>query len=336
MALLALIRLAAPNVRIAGRRPPVVGALVGLALLLPACGCTGESRQPAKPQAESEADSRPADSEPSETPREKPAQPHVAVQPREEHTLDMGDGLTMTFVSIPAGSFVMGSPANMPNADPCERPAHRVTISKPFFLGKPRVTQPQWQAIMGETPSHFRGATHPVDGVEWSDCQVFVAKMNEKFGGPRVRFSLPTEAQWEYACRAGTTTQYSFGDGEAALDEHAWWGKNAGGTTHPVGQKKPNPWGLYDMHGHLWQWCADCFEADYYERSPAVDPPGPASGVSHVLRGGQWNGYDVNFCRSAFRNSRPMHRSDNYGCRIVMTLRPDAPLGAGLGDTIER
>jgi formylglycine-generating enzyme required for sulfatase activity len=166
----------------------------------------------------------------------------------------------MEFVLMPAGTFTMGSPASDPNAYDDEKPAHQVTISKPFYMGKYEVTQAQWKAVMGSenNPSYFKGDSLPVDHVSWRDVQEFIQKLNrreEQASGVFCR--LPTEAEWEYAARAGTTTLYSFGDDAAELDDYAWYAGNADHTSYPVGQKKPNAWGLYDMHGNVSEWCQD-------------------------------------------------------------------------------
>jgi formylglycine-generating enzyme required for sulfatase activity len=148
-------------------------------------------------------------------------------------TIDLGGDVKMEFVRVPAGSFVMGS-----QEKDYEKPPHRVTIAKPFYLGKYEVTQAQWDAVMGKWEHHFKNPKHPVETVSWLDCQTFLKKLKEK--APGHDFRLPSEAEWEYACRAGSTTRYSFGDDEKGLDEHAWHGGNAKLTTHPVGEKKPN------------------------------------------------------------------------------------------------
>ena len=199
-------------------------------------------------------------------------------------TLDVGGGAKMELVLVRPGSFVMGDERGGAG----ERPAHKVTVTKPFFIGKYLVTQRQWEAVMGNNPSWFQGAAKPVENITWDDCQVFLAKLGEKCGGGTEAFSLPTEAQWEYACRAGSTAQYSFGDDGAGLGEYAWFSGNSRNETHPVGEKKPNAWGLYDMHGNVWQWCADGYDAEYYKASPASNPAGPAGKDYAVIRGGGW------------------------------------------------
>lgn len=201
---------------------------------------------------------------------------------RTEVTLDLGGGVQLELVLIPAGEFLMGDEKGTDD----QKPVHRVVITQPFYLGKYPVTQEQWQAVTGRNPSSFQGPTNPVENVNWLDCQESLAKLNEKFGAEVVKLSLPTEAQWEYACRARRTTRYSFGDDVAKAGDYAWWAGNSGGTSHPVGEKKPNAWGLYDLYGNVWEWCADWFDADYYRDSPAEDPAGPDSGISRVVRGG--------------------------------------------------
>jgi formylglycine-generating enzyme required for sulfatase activity len=240
--------------------------------------------------------------------------------PPKELTVDLGGGVKMEFVLIPAGSFMMGDDKGGPH----QKPVHKVTITKPFYLGKYEVTQEQWQAVMGNNPSHFKGPKNPVEVVSWNDCQEFLAKLNEKLRAGGAKFSLPTEAQWEYACRAGTTTRYSFGDDMDQLKDYAWFGKEAEGTTHPVGQKKPNAWGLYDMHGNVAEWCADWWDEWYYFRNPpANDPTGPNSGESRVLRGCAWPFVSPDDFRCACRcYSVPRNCGAANGFRVARTLTP--------------
>jgi formylglycine-generating enzyme required for sulfatase activity len=215
-----------------------------------------------------------------------------------------GERITsIEFLRVPADTFRRGRLRNF----------HRVTISKDFYLGKYLVTQAQWEAIMEDNPSHFRGAKWPVENVSWEDCQLFIEKLNYQTG--RNIYRLPTEAEWEHACRAGSITAYSFGDDKKQLGEHAWFSGNSGDKTHPVGQKTSNPWGFYDMYGNVWEWCKDWYAP--YPRGLATDPEGPSSGSDRVLRGGGW--YDgVLRCRSGFRSYfSPDFRCSFFGLRLA-------------------
>jgi formylglycine-generating enzyme required for sulfatase activity len=228
-------------------------------------------------------------------------------------TIELGGGVTMDFVLIPAGSFEMGSDENTGGGD--ESPLHKVTLTRAFYLGRCEVTQEQWEKIMGSNPSGFKGAKRPVDTVSWNDCQAFLAALAKKTGR---KFALPTEAQWEYACRAGTRTPWSFGADAALATEFAWIGDNSGGATHPVGTKKPNAWGLYDMHGNVWEWCADFYTKHAYDTNAPVDPLGPPASEGRILRGGGW-GENAEDVRSACRNCNgPDGRHDGIGFRCVM------------------
>ena len=230
----------------------------------------------------------------------------------------------MEFVKIPAGSFMMGTPKEQLDAIAGdnkdyrgwiedETPQHRVTISKPFYMGKYEVTQAQWKAVMGENPSRFKGDDRPVENVSWEDVQQFIQKLNEREGKEVCR--LPTEAEWEYAARADTTTVYSFGDNASQLGDYAWYGENSGSTTHPVGDKKPNAWGLYDMHGNVWEWAQDWYGP--YTAEAVTDPSGPATGAYRVIRGGGWD-RSARGARSARRYwSHPGYRSDDLGFRCL-------------------
>jgi formylglycine-generating enzyme required for sulfatase activity len=219
---------------------------------------------------------------------------------------EMTNSIGMEFVLIPAGEFMMGSPDGDKKAAEWERPRHKVIISKPFYLGKYEVTQAQWEAVMGNNPSEFKGRNNPVEHLFYVDVLDFIKKLNQKEGGNKYR--LPTEAEWEYAARAGTTGDYSFGHDPEALGRYAWYWENAGKTTHPVGQKAPNPWGLYDMHGNVWEWVSDRNGGNYYAESPTTDPPGSSSGSYFIKRGGAWKS-GARDCRSAARTSddKPHH-----------------------------
>lgn len=223
---------------------------------------------------------------------------------------DVLNALRNSFVRIPAGEFMMGSG----NGAADERPVHRVRLSRSLEMCKYEVTQTQWEAGMGSNPSHYKGPNLPVENVSWEDVQQFLQKLNALNDGYIYR--LPTEAEWEYGCRAGSTGDYA-----GPLDAMAWYGSNATGTTHPVGQKKPNSWGLYDMHGNVLEWCQDWFNDSYYTQSPSVDPRGPSAGSSRVLRGGNWV-LGSGFLRSARRSARtPGLRENDLGFRLVRTTR---------------
>jgi formylglycine-generating enzyme required for sulfatase activity len=240
--------------------------------------------------------------------------PDPAKLPAKEIAADLGDGVKLELVLIPAGEFLMGSPDSDKDASPNEKPQHRVRITKPFYLGKYLVTQEQWEAVMSYNPSQFKGPKNPVERVSWEDCRGFVEKLNAKVGGGK--FSLPTEAQWEYACRAGSTTRYCYGDDETQLGEYAWYEENSDRKTHPVGEKTPNAGGLYDMHGNVWEWCQDWYDQGYYANSPTDDPTGPAGGSIRVNRGGSWS-LTARNCRSAIRfRFSPGHRVIILGFRV--------------------
>ena len=189
-------------------------------------------------------------------------------------------------------------------------------ITKPFYLGKYLVTQEQWEAVMGNNPSNFKGPKNPVEEVSWDDCQQFLDKLNDKIGPAEASSQLPSEAQWEYACRAGSTTRYCFGDDESGLGEYAWYDGNSGGKTHPVGEKKPNAWGLYDMHGNVWEWCQDWYDGGYYAKSPTDDPTGPATGSNRVNRGGCW----FSACQALPVGDPRPHGPGDRGCNLGLRV----------------
>jgi formylglycine-generating enzyme required for sulfatase activity len=197
-----------------------------------------------------------------------------------------------------------------------EKPVHEVTIVKPFYIGVYPVTQAQYQAVMGTNPYGFKGPNRPVECVSWDQAVEFCRKLSEKEGK---RYRLPSEAEWEYACRAGSTAEYCFGDSEAELGDHAWFYGNSGAQTHEVGQKKPNAWGLYDMHGNDWEWCEDVWHENY-EGAPADGSAWTTGGEPslRVLRGGAWNLYPSN-CRSADRDwAAPTVGDGDLGSRVVL------------------
>ena len=235
----------------------------------------------------------------------------------------------ITFVWVPPGSFMMGSSLTAdevwttyggasPRDFENEHPQHEVTLTHGFWLGKYEVTQAQWIAVMGENPSFREGDSLPVEGISWNDAQAFIGALN----GNTVRFRLPTEAEWEYACRAGTATPFYHGSDAASLVDYAWIIANATGAdfnavTQPVGQLLPNAWGLHDMLGNVWEFCADWYDADYYAESPALDPLGPEAGAFRVLRGGTVERTEVR-ARCAFRSRNdPEFSTRDQGLRIV-------------------
>jgi len=207
-------------------------------------------------------------------------------------------------------------------ARPHEHPGHLVVLTRPFYVGKFAVTQEQYEQATGTNPSHFTGKNNPVEHVTWANARIFCNKLS---GQTKETVRLPTEAEWEFACRAGTTTNYNSGDDESDLARAAWYGANGMNKTHPVGGKEPNAFGLYDMHGNVWQWCQDWYGADYYANSPAENPEGPKEGESRVLRGGSW--FDgAKYCRSTSRYDYDIgDRGRNLGFRVVVEPAIKAP-----------
>lgn len=244
--------------------------------------------------------------------------PRLGPQPGQEITLDLGGGVKLEMVRIGPGNFMMGSPSGEANRRNDEGPQHRVEISRGFWMGKYPVTQDQYQRVMGSNPSQFKGGNLPVECVSRNDAKSFCEKLNQNRPSDTPEnyvFRLPTEAEWEYACRAGTTTAYYFGDDSDRLGEYAWFFNNSGRRTQPVGSKKPNDWGLFDMHGNVWEWCEDSKRS--YTSSAQTDPVGVGS--SRVLRGGSCNSPPRN-CRSANRYyGNP--RNFSIGFRVVLAGR---------------
>jgi formylglycine-generating enzyme required for sulfatase activity len=243
----------------------------------------------------------------------------------------LSNSIGMQFVRIPAGKFLMGSPQDEAGEDD-EKPQHEVEISRPFYLGICEVTQEQYEKVMGTSPAEFGGKPdHAVESITWHEAVAFCERLSqlpaEREAGRTYR--LPTEAEWEYACRAGTTTPFSFGQG-GAIKDYCWFHLNTRlepgevGVRKPpdvvpaVGEKKPNEFGLYDMHGNVREWCADWYDKDYYKKSPPRDPQGPKAGLFRVVRGG-WRGEGGWECRSAKR----------------LGLAPDIRLGNGLRVVLE-
>ena len=224
--------------------------------------------------------------------------------------------LALELVWISPGTFMMGSPADEPGRDKAEGPVHRVTLTRGFWLGKTEVTQRQYAAVAGDNPSRFKevGETAPVEEVSWLDAMAYCRRLTERERAAGrlpdgFEFTLPTEAQWEYACRAGTTGAYG-----GNPEDMAWHKGNSGGTTHPVAGKQPNAWGLYDMYGNVLEWCRDWY--GNYPRTAQVDPTGPDSGYFRMARGGSWK---VEVFRSATRAGGSAGRRDyTIGFRLAL------------------
>jgi formylglycine-generating enzyme required for sulfatase activity len=222
-------------------------------------------------------------------------------------------GMKLRFV--PAGRFQMG----------VGEESVTVTLTKPFFIGVYEVTQEEYERVMGTNPSYYKGASNPVEKISWIDatefCRRLSASPEEKRAGRSYR--LPTEAEWEYACRAGTTTRYSFGDDDSRLDQYAWFSTNSNYATHPVGEKTPNPWGIYDMLGNVWEWCFDWY--GQYPQQEVTDPVGPNEGSLRVCRGGAWFS-DFPQCQSAFRlGLGPMNGTYLNGFRVALSSPSGIP-----------
>ena len=229
-------------------------------------------------------------------------QPETAPGNKTSFTENLADGIKLEMVSLPAGKFLMGS-----SDSDREKPPHQVKVNS-FAIGKYPITQAQYQAVMGDNPSGFKNnPQNPVESVSWDDAQAFCQKLSQITGKT---YRLPTEAEWEYACRAGTTTRYYFGDNDNQLGDYAWGRENSNRTTHPVGQKKPNGWGLYDMSGNVWEWCEDDSTA-WIDNDNRSQP-------RKCLRGSSWGSNPCD-CRSAFRinYNRRADRDYNIGFRVV-------------------
>jgi len=252
------------------------------------------------------------------------------------------NAIGMKFKLIPAGKFMMGD-----ESWGSSFPLHRVKITKPFYLGIYQVTQREWTKVMENNPSAFKkNDDNPVETVSWEDCQMFIGKLNEI--EPEACYRLPREAEWEYSCRAGSFKRYCNEEWESKLGKHGWYIANSGEKTHPVGKKKPNPWGLYDMHGNVWEWCWDWFDEKYYQKchehgtvddpeGPAVgsdttlwrgfdtpsevkDPEGPVVSSDRVKRGGAWS-YDAESCLPGYRlGSGLSSRHFDTGFRLARTI----------------
>ena len=233
----------------------------------------------------------------------------------------LGEATPLEMVKISGGKFLMGALDSEKESRDSERPQHEVTVPN-FFMGKYPVTQAQYEAVMGKNPLHFKenGVNRPVEKVSWNNAKEFCRKLSELTGK---NYRLPSEAEWEYACRAGTQTKYYFGDSDSNLDEFAWYGSNSESRTHEVGEKLANAFGLHDMHGNVWEWCEDSWH-DNYKKAPTdgsawVDK----KSEGYVSRGGSWSNYAVN-CRSAFRDNgfnADFDLINSNGFRVVSDIK---------------
>jgi formylglycine-generating enzyme required for sulfatase activity len=255
----------------------------------------------------------------------------VTVAPGKEYTNTLG----MKLERIKDGTFTMESPDKEEGRNDDEGPQHEVTITQPFYLGVCPVTQGEYEKMMGKNPSWFSKdgggkdkvqgldtRRFPVETVSWGEAVAFCEALNKQDKNKPAgwEYGLPREAEWEYACRAGAQSAHSFGGDPKQLSDYAWFPDNSGGRTHEVGRRKPNPWGLYDMHGYVWQWCAD--RKGKYGNGSFKDPKGPDNGESRVVRGGSWYS-DPRYCRAAGRiDVVPYFRGYVVGFRVV--LRPAA------------
>jgi formylglycine-generating enzyme required for sulfatase activity/predicted Ser/Thr protein kinase len=259
-------------------------------------------------------------SDPGGTP---PVGPGNNFPPAKTVQVDLGAGATLDLVWVQSGEFAMGSPANE-ECRQANETRHKVTITKGYWMGKCEVTQAQWERVVGTNANAARQPKRdlPVVQVSWEDCQEFLKKLNtladnQNSKPGRGAFRLPTEAEWEYACRAGSQAAFTLENAEATLDRVGWYGGNAGGAAHAVGQKQANAWGLYDMQGNVWEWCQDWYED--YPGGDAKNPAGPAAGAERILRGGSWRNNSER-CRSAYRYAYdPTDRNNHVGFRVVFS-----------------
>jgi formylglycine-generating enzyme required for sulfatase activity len=276
--------------------------------------------------------------------------PHAARAARLQQQLmklpPLVNSIGMELVPIPPGKFLMGSPDEEPGRQVDEGPQHEVIITRPFYMAVHDVTVGQFKAFVKDkgyqteaekgdgafriipgrpeekdpqanwqNPGFEQADDHPVVCVSWNDAGAFCDWLSAKEGK---KYALPTEAQWEYCCRAGSQTRFHFGNDDRELAQYAWYGGHSENRTHPVGGKKPNAWGLFDMNGNVWQWTFDTYAADYYGKSPKLDPPGPSTAGNRVFRGGAWND-ELSFCRAARRYSAaPSIRTTHLGIRIIL------------------
>jgi formylglycine-generating enzyme required for sulfatase activity len=281
---------------------------------------------PSEPQSVEEADREQeavddTDSRPQPVTSDSQSEEPVEAVPLPKPDDVVTNSIGMKLVYIPAGSFMMGSGDSVERRSTDEFPQHQVRISEGFWMGQTEVTQGQYESVMNARPWSGRvgvqeNVNNPAVYVSWDEAAEFCTKLNQREGKT---YRLPTEAEWEYACRAGSTTQYFFGDDQGQLDKYAWHTNNSNGSTHPVGKKTPNKWGLYDMHGNVWEWCSDCFNKDYYSNSPSADPKGPPTDVfgARSMRGGSCYNVELNLRCSRRRYLSPGVHLNYVGFRVV-------------------
>jgi formylglycine-generating enzyme required for sulfatase activity/predicted Ser/Thr protein kinase len=337
-----------------------IGCLAGVVALVAFCfpAANGSSQSNVSSHPDSGADAKQTGGT-ENTPRFEAKAPPMAVAPFDQTTAQahqrewarylkvpfereviLPERESISFVLVPLGEFLMGSSEEdherfLEDAEAAddtfsltvvnsEIPQHRVRITQPFYMAKYELTQEQWWAISGSSPSVFSGVNLPVENVTWNETQAFIDELNRINAGSQLSFALPTEAQWEYACRAGTSSPWSFGDTVEDFAADGWVASNSGGAPNPVGASRPNAFGLYDLHGNLWELCADWHEHTY-SPSDVDDPRGPLSGTDRVYRGGSWGGTVVH-CRSAYRGYRPPDDRDyGTGFRLVMSIESPQP-----------
>ena len=286
---------------------------VFLALLFFCCACSREAQKPVETALPEPSKSNAETSVPESSPKAG------------ERIVLTADGVEYAFRWCPPGEFMMGA-----EKFSWEKPIHKVKLTKGFWMLETEVTQAMWQSVMGKNPSRFRGEKNPVENVTWDECQEFCTKLSQMLGQ---QVQLPTEAQWEYACRAGTTTDYCWGDDASLLYLYGKYSEksdlsginwqsstpnNSYNRTVSVGIYKPNDWGLYDMHGNVDEFCSDYYDEEYYARSPVNDPENTTESPYRVHRGGSWF-TEASYCRSSFRLwVTPGFYGDDLGLRVLL------------------
>ncbi|MFG0251725.1 MAG: SUMF1/EgtB/PvdO family nonheme iron enzyme [Phycisphaerales bacterium JB038] len=301
-----------------------ISLLLSLVTLVALIGCApAADDSPAPPPRSGATEAPPPDTEAEKTEPQPAALAESEPQPDEPADLPtFTNSIDMQFVLCPAGTFVMGSPPDEIGRTEFET-QHEVTLTKPFYMALTEVTQTQYQEVMGTNPSKFPGKRTPVQNVAWADAVAFCEKLSEREGRT---YRLPTEAEWEYACRAGTTTPFAFGetidDSQVNFDAKVVYGEGTRGVyrARPVAADgmAPNAWGIIGMHGNVQEWCADWYDQRYYAKSPKVDPKGPGSGRLRAMRGGNYVAHPQ-YCRSAHRfGASPGHKFMSMGFRVVL------------------